>query len=255
MSDDNKFFRWVWRLNGLLLVLLLGGGLIGGAYFFWESYLINHYVEAHYANVVKPNLNAPVYALETADKTLPFLTGAPERLYALAERVAYDPDKRTVHNILALNDEAKTSHWLFAPGKQVILDSEMLYQFPSGKRDEAVAGYRLPGMALVVAEADTNKDGAVDEHDHQALYFYHLDGKPPVKILSGDRILLDAPGFPNLNLHVFYQDGGKSFALTYSIPDLTVTAKISVSGLPNLATPGKNGPVKIGFVGTTQISD
>jgi hypothetical protein len=252
MSDENKFFRFVWRVNALVLLLALVGG---GGWAAWQSYKLAH--EARTDILFMPEQKGPsAFSLQAADPSGVFSSGMPERLYYLVENDTGAQDHATTRNILALNDKAKTSHWLFAQGKRAILDESMVYKFAKRTADaEEGGGYGFAALAIVVVENDTNRDGRFDAKDRQSLYITRLDGKAPVKLLTADRIVLETAIFQQNVQRLIAQDDGKSFEITYSVPDLEVVAKIPLPGLPNLDKPGKAGPSKIGFTGVTRVAD
>ena len=243
MSDENKFFRLVWRLNAILLLALLLLVVIALSVRLAWHHSHSPLDKANFTDTVKMLKGWSTATLEPVDTPFAGLNGASERVWSLVD--GGGPNQRIVRNILALNDKAGTSHWLFAPGPRVIVDSVMQIGRPDRENTVSI-GYI--GMVLVVADADTNKDGVVDERDRLSLYYYGLDDKLPVKMLAADRIILESTFVQDETLRLFVQDGGKSFELTYSLPDLVVHAKIPVSGLPNLTKPNR-GVLKIGFTG------
>jgi hypothetical protein len=259
MPEQNGFFRWVWRINGLLLLLLLLGALAAiGCRIAWHT----HAGMERFHTMFRPgHLTAgkETYSLVPLDG-IGMLTGSPlpEKLYALSRNSdwpvdRHHPQHETITNILAVDEAAKSSHWLFKQGERAVLADDLLYDTASPKQglvaeQDFVA--KLSGIVMVVAENDTNKDGRYTAEDEQALYVYRFDGKPPEKLLSADTIVLARKVFNEKKYRFFYQAGGKTFDVAYSVPDFIPVSKIEISNLPKLADPP---PVmKIGFTGIEQ---
>jgi len=240
MSDQNGFFRFVWRANGLLLLgllLVLSGFL---AFTQWKEWKSRQETDRYLATA-KAQRAETSFTLQPADGA--GLFGEPTALYLLEEDTApYMPEPHPayilVHNVLSVDQKAGTSHWLFAQGPQVILQERAFSEFPSGKDGEYSASRPLhQGIALVVAEGDSNKDGVVDDGDRQSLYIYRLADKKLSKVLTASQIQLGETAMAEDRLYLIYQDGGKSYSVIYTLPDATVVSKIVVPDLPILSKP------------------
>jgi len=240
----------VWRVNGLLLLILLLG--LSGFWVFteWKDWKFRQENDRYLATA-KAQQAETSFSLQAADGVS--LIGGPTALYLLQEDTApYMPEPHPAyiitHNVLFVDQKTGTSRWLFAHGPQIILQERAFSEFTSGKDDENSAPRPLhQGIALVVAEGDSNKDGVVDDNDRQTLYFYHYEDKAPVKVLSAQRISFLGGGLPSSMVDIIYQDGGKSYAVSYAALDLKVLSKIAVPNLPNLSKP-KHATSKFGFI-------
>ncbi len=260
MTDNNAFFRFVWRFNGIVIMLLLLGALICGGVGLalrsgvipWHDARLLHFDGHHHAR----------HGYFLTSLNYGYMAGADtERLYALNRRsfrpehhafmpVVFPDDYRTV-NILVVDQKSKASHWLFTPGHRRILSQNMLYYIskPAAKRaDNVVPVMQVAGLALVVAEPGAGKDKKAKKC--QVLYFYAMDGKAPVKILEADRIEIMSNTSPD-RFELFYQKDGKSFAATYALPKFTLESQIAIAGLPKLNNGSAHG-AKIGFAGIDQ---
>ena len=174
MSDDNKFFRWVWRVNAVVLLLALIGGCAclafqANAVFKWFP-PSNTYTPAQ----LEPSgMFQPVPPKDgTAGKfelvvTEPGVVGKSQML-ALVRQLARgmegvssgfssQPGTQTV-NILAVEPELAKAHWLFEGQNRWIVFHKA---FAETGPDTA--------LALEVIEEDTNKDGKVAPNDRHAF--------------------------------------------------------------------------------------
>lgn len=266
MTDENKFFRFVWRFNAVLLLLAMGflAVLIAGKAWKPDFDPLNFnrpsaYLEAQMkAASLQHYFLAPVEVVYGVENPTP-----PETLYSLSrQRNGFDMFEpfaaAEAVNVLALDEKAKTSRWLFAPGKRVILSQTMLHNYettkvPNTEQDAYIT--RVIGLAMIVVDTDTDKDGKLTSKDRQALYFYRLDGKAPAKILSAGRILLQTGTGETKHLHLFYQDEGKTFAVSYSVPAFELSSKIAVSGMPQLQGTAGQVPANLETITLTGASE
>lgn len=233
MHDENRFFRWVWRVNGfLLLLLLLGVAAAGVCKLAWHG---DRHMFAHWHHKMPAaHPAADAYSLVPNPST-DMQSAAPkaERLYALQKTVA-GPVTRTI-NLLAVEDGDKSTHWLFKPAERAILAQAPLLGYEKQPPAEGARRLGLVGLSMVVAEADTNGDGQYTEDDRQTVYVYRFDAEPPLKVLTADRIISSHEFADNSRVHIVYQSGGKSIAATYSLPDFKLLSEIAVPGLPKLS--------------------
>lgn len=263
MSDENKFFRFVWRFNGVVIMLLLLGALVCGGVGIAHHHGLMHWRGhdarfAHFAGDFHAGKAAREYTLRWIDFGFMGEQGG-ERLYAL-DRYSVDKrdrlpvpfarnDELATVNILAVDEASKTSRWLFPHGERAILSETNLYAYdtnPKTNNPEAV----VPGsasLALLVVESDSNKDGKLNGEDRPTLYFYRGTGEKPVKVLEADRIAVVPVTYGAKQFRLFYQKDGKSFAASYSLPQCKLESEIAVSGLPDLA---KSGNPNLGVVVT-----
>jgi hypothetical protein len=265
MSDENKFFRFVWRANGLILLVMLVAIVAAVAYRAARDARGYAVSEAHLVQVVKTfeKQRAEDAGYGLVPLNLAFLQGAnrTERLYALQKELPRSRPSRPrwdatddvwAINILTIDDKAGTSRWLFADRNHTIISETMLITFDTpdtAKGDEKGAnGPHVGGLAMVVIDADTNKDGKIDDKDADALYFYRCDGKAPVKVLDADRIVEVPYTFGTTSYEVFYQKGGKTFAASYSARDLSLKSQVAIADSPALKRAGGRDR-RIGFVG------
>ncbi len=256
MMDNNGFFRFVWRFNGIVIMLLLLGALVcGGVGLAARHHLIHwKWLDARTVHMPKGFQVPQGYSLVPLDMGL-VANAAGERLYALDRYVRPRPPfgpfvtaPETVSvNVLAINEKTRTSRWLFTKADRLILSQTTLYGPMAPAKNDEMPAMNISGVVFVIADTDTNKDGKITAQDAQSLYIYRMDGKEPVKVLDADRIVLVPSVYGAKHLELFYQKGDKSFAVTYSLPKLELESQIAISDLPMLndaAAPH----LKIGFV-------
>jgi hypothetical protein len=237
--DQNRFFRWVWRLNALLLAL--GGILIVG--FAAKNLLFTPQwqppPEGHFAPVPKDAEKDSTYRLEATNigfageniLSLHKWNGVP-RSYGLAMEMRVSSSYMGAIdgvNLLALSGSTGAGHWLFHGYKRVVVSEAGMV------RDSVppVPGVVPNPIALVIQtiDADTNNDGEFTEKDKQSLYVYRPGMQFAEKFLDADYIVsreqIDADHFL-----VVYEHGRSAIAATFSIPDFKLKSERPIPSVP-----------------------
>jgi hypothetical protein len=250
MSDENKFFRFVWRLNAVLLLLgILAVGAVVGVRIAWPDFDIVHWKQVKSFNVLEAIQAAGVaesYTLEQLDQCgLCEGPGPTEKLYAVVRHgsgtnpvMPWAQTSQKV-NVAVLDDKKKASRWLFPKGERAILSATVLYKWvvDEERKTDTGATTQMLGTFMVVVETDSNKDGRLDNLDRQSLYAYRFDGKPVVRLLTADRIITVGSPTQTDKYRVVYQTGNTTIAVTYSAPDFVVLSEIPIADMPKLQDP------------------
>jgi len=257
MKEENGFLRFFRRFNILLLTVVGLGFLVmqGNLLLDWlrshEMLPILHHEEP----LLPPPAPQFTYRLDGVPGTDLFGGKQTEKFYALVRNdrfggFGYPPARPEAVNILAVDRATNANRWLFKGIDREILSENAFYVSVAKEEASADEGVRftVAGLAMVVADADTNNDGAVDAGDRQSLYVYRMDGKEPVKVLTAEYIGLELTAGAKTCL-VFYQDSKSAFAATYSVPDMKLLTKAPIAELPKLER--EMGPryQRIGFTG------
>jgi hypothetical protein len=249
--DQNGFFRWVWRLNALLLAV---GGLfllVMAIMAFFTRPWYGPTPEGHFAPVPKGAEKHSTYRIARLEISvghedifqLGRWDGSPNE-YGLqdiivAPRSAVYTGPNTV-NLLAVDDVSGASHWLFRG-----YDREIVRQETVTKRDEepgpptvAAPGTPAPygnhSIALVIhtIDADTDKDGELTGKDRQSLYIYRPGMGFAVKLLDADLVLSTAQA-DDAHYLVVYERGRDAIAATYSLPDFKLVSQKRIPPVPD----------------------
>jgi hypothetical protein len=238
MADDNRFFRWLWRINSLLFFLVILGVLI--AFFIM------------FAGEV-PHGPTPMAQMKSGEDTYAFggglgeasnssllthLDGTEENIAVLRRNSRGNPyglgsgsrsyDGGGTVNLLSLDLKTMKNRWLF-PG--VKRDIESVYQVRTSVPVPQNASDSVTALLMDVADADTNGDGKIASSDHHALYVYRIGTAAPVKLidawwvsgvqqLDGERVV------------VTYYDGKADHAVLISAKDFRVVADTILSATP-----------------------
>lgn len=235
------WFTRVWTTFYLVLMMFVMTGVS-----IWLGQDLINYVDRHWSvPLLKPLVtakNAPHvqskleygFVIEVFPNAL---GSSGDELYLLRRKLTFSGmasagDRGVVANILSVNSQTGESHWVFKGSDRAILETQPVYGLPS---DDPNASVMMPlkGIAMIVAEQDTDKDGEVGAGDRVTLCIYRLDGKAPEKLLTADRIKL-VQG--TVRSRVFYQNGSNSFLAAYSMPEFRLLQKAPVADMPKLAS-------------------
>jgi len=244
MSDDNRFFRSVWRFNAIVIALVALGSLamvgIGawmqfGAPYDWKA------PAGHFAPV--PKTAEQKYTYRLAPEPLDQLAGTHEQLFVL-RRWEGDPQEfgladvkvsssyRGIDiddvNLLLVDDDTGDARWLF-PGYERLIASEQSIDGPN-----LIPGTQVRttvGLIIDAVDADTDKDGKLTERDRHTLYGYRLDTGRAVKIVSAD-LILGTRQIGTDRLVVTYEDGKAANVAIYSLSDFKLISQKPLPDVP-----------------------
>ena len=229
MTDSHPFFRFVWRLNALVM---LGVAVVVGSFVAYEL--------ARQAFRSRAVYRAPDRGMETPLPTAerepsappqevlhvgqfsradghvfhaPLYAGRPGDAYKYVSSVKGGGGER-IRNIMIFDSRTGAVTRLFPDDKGRILDEDLVSRAPDEKsRSEPLA------RVYVYVAADTNGDGRLDGSDRQRIYVTKPDGSGP--LLLAEDVDRYAPAQPTRNseaiLAYFLRRGGE---LTYGEFDL-----------------------------------
>jgi hypothetical protein len=252
VQEDNKFFRYVWRVDAVLLAM---AGLAVVVLVTWE--LVANLLRPGYEPVPEGNFR-PVpkdaeqnytYRLEDQggaaslphEKILALRRwkGAPAS-YGLAksrvleESSAYISAEHSyvdVVNLLLIDTVSGTSRWLFNGYKRLVSSQEIIYA--GGPRSWAVEPSQNQPIALVIhsVDADTNNDGEFDSKDDQSLYYLRPNDSRAVKFFSA-KYMLSTGETDRGDYLVVYEKGRSAFAATFRVPDFKLKSLKQLPAVP-----------------------
>ena len=242
MSDENKFFRYVWRFNALALAALGIAGLfgilaIGVAQIGFER---NWAPPGHFGVMPKDGEKGFAYALDSEPVRL---AGTQEEVFVLQRWKAGEGRtklRRVLEgssrysdfgferaNLLVVHADGGPSRWLFRDNDRAILSQDSVLV------SEPVTGEPPPkaiGLVVKTAGIKIDENGTMTLEGPQALYIYHVGGTEAVPFFSAD-VILDSRQFGADRYVVIYENGASTKLATYSIPDFKL---ISEQPLPNM---------------------
>jgi hypothetical protein len=264
MPEENRFFRWVWRFNAVVIALAVLGLLGIAAASFVVGYLHpwqNEKPEGHFTPVQNAAEAHNTYRLRSTG-TIAFLKagggqevdlvfslgnweGSPNE-YGL-QHINRSGSYREPYNanVLLVSTNAGEGHWLFSGIGRNILSWDAVVD-PTAKdapeiasvEPQVVSARGLNGgfsaakaLVLKVVDKDTDKDGELTAKDGLSLYTWRLGEKTPVKLLDADLVTSQTQIGAD-RYAISYESKGAAFLAVYSVPDFKLVIKKSLPKLP-----------------------
>ena len=250
MTDDNRFFRYVWRFNAIVIalaaiVIIVTVGWSTLAWMLFRPALVPP-PEGHFAPVPRAAEREFTYRLEATPTVaqlgnekifmLKRWRGEPN-VYGLedigAPYASSGPDSgiRDV-NLMAIDARDASSHWLFAGYQRAVLSVDSVYAIrPAGVPAPGEPPAPAIAIAIQVVAADTNGDGDLGPKDKQTLYVYRVGDTVAVKLLDAD-YFLTASQLDDARYLVVYEKGPKATAAIYSVPDFKLVSQAPLRNVP-----------------------
>jgi hypothetical protein len=246
MPDENRFFRFVWRFNGiaiavLLLVLLL---VVVGTYtigLFEDRHAQNAQpaaVVVHADKAVSYQLSDTPTALSGTDEVVFGLNRAdgsenPYKLRHLLASGSYERPSTLEVNLLVVRGDG-SSQWLFRGNNRAILSQNEICAIKEFQQ-VSVMGVEptcktTSALVIDVSGIRVDEKGEYEMTTPESLYVYRPGGREPEKFATADVIRTSRQ--LGINRYVVVSEtGGKATTAIYSIPDFKL---ISQKPLPNV---------------------
>ena len=214
-GEHNKFFLWVWRINGIaILIVAIFAGIFMLRIFtniFWErpqDPVITNVAEDPEGKE-KWVLGGPGYISGSNYILVPLVsenTAVDLRHKGGSASVSYgrrriDPSK----NVLFIDGTTNSSHWLFNSNDQLITEIEQFpYHYGSDAPDVRAVFYQ-------VVLHDTNNDKVLNEQDQKSLAASKPDGSTYTVVIDNlDRVVSKSLAGES-NVLIVYQNKGIGF--------------------------------------------
>jgi hypothetical protein len=228
----NKFDRILWRINGILFLLILIFGTYGIVRSFSQPFprapshqngpaIVNEAQgtnEKELLHLEWPSRIAGTSILRMALRSEPL-----SKESSSFSSFKGGADRPQTRNFLFIDHSDLSSWWLFEAFDYAILKEHDLRADIEGKDK------RVIGPVFEVATADTNGDHRVTNEDRLAAFFTAADGRKPVQIVSPSDRIISVDQVTNTQVLIVYQRGPTVTAGLFSTQD---GAKIKESPIP-----------------------
>jgi hypothetical protein len=235
MKTD-KVFKWIWNINGL--ILLLGLILIVVVTF----YQLGEYIFKDSPNE-QPSLNLATdesgeekwnlgYPNRIGKTDFYYVPLESEKLYVKKQsRVEsfsmYDYKPTRSKNVIFINSNTNKSNWLFESVQQLITEIHILGKDHKTKSITKAISYE-------VINNDTNKDGVFDNLDKRTFALSRIDGTRYSEIIAGYNRIVESRVNNDGNLFVIFIDNDTVYSMlidlnTFKILDKGALPRVSDS--------------------------
>lgn len=226
----DKFFSWVWRINGLLIlcVSLLIVGRIG------FDLLETHAKQNQPSEPTVTNIAADPDGIEKWVLGVPRKISGSDFEYVRleSENTSIEPVDNTLNmfgsdekyiskeakNILFLNRKEETAKWLFEDIHQLIVSiGELPDPYSTARSNKSEQPSDAISIIYSVITKDINGDGLVDDSDESALAVSDVDGTNYNVILEGFERNISTELLDEDTIAILYQKSGKVYSRKYSL--------------------------------------
>jgi len=239
--DDNRFFKFVWRVNAVALFLLLAAVvIIGGVELISDAFRSNEPVVI--TNIADDPAGEEKWALgspqtiEGTDFTYIPLVSEKKSIDTTSPNFKakglhsygggyFSPSR----NLLFVNKKTREMSWLFKDNNQLLLDIDLL-----SNSAECTDDRRIIAILYRVIKSDANSDGILAADDVADLAISSSDGSNYKEILPAVERVYGTEIIEGKDLLILYQSKGKGYASTVRLNDLSVQG---TSEMPRIEAP------------------
>jgi hypothetical protein len=230
--EENKFFKWIWRIVAIGLLLMIITGLYG--FIRNEVKKLNRPTMDRFEpvstlakdpqKVEKWVLRTAPYVADNSDYTILSLysqynkvEGSDKNYYATTSNVEkYYRDRSK--NILFVNTKENSSSWLFPTNNQLILDYQSnVHLFTEGHPYYMDTGRKKVEKATFIyyklINKDTNGDKIITESDHLNFAVSDTSGKNYRVVVEDMEIIISMKTINKETMSLIYQKDGIAHSL------------------------------------------
>lgn len=234
--NSEKFFKWVWRLNGLILLIGVTAILVIVSYEFSKdrNYRAPEPIVVGIAEdpegKEKWSLGHPTHVSGTDYMLIPLESENNEveekgisrasKTYSFYSDYSHAPAK----NILFLNYENNDTRWLFESVNQLILSVEEFPYSYSGNEKQSVT----KAIFYRVVTKDTSGDKKLSKEDEPMFALTRPDGTGFEVILHKYDRIMSKLILENGNLFILYQLDGIAYGEKYSLNPFKSLSRIKL---------------------------
>jgi hypothetical protein len=220
MNEDSRFFRFVWRFNGL--VIMIAGVLAIGVLAF-TGYAI-------YKDVTRDREARNIVNVQEENDSkkswqLGYMTGIDGSPYVMVPLnsvqdyadSSYSDSSSSARNYLFINSQDNAKHWLFDTNEYVIANTELL-----SEKDYDAADRKVRAILYRIIKADSNNDQRLTDDDLQAVALSLPDGKGYKEILSDIDLFVGSRLVDEDKLLIVFQRQGLGYSATINLDGFVI---------------------------------
>ena len=226
--EENKYFRFVWRVNGIAIMLLLLFVIGVGGYKFIKDILHRERPPVITNVAVDPQgeekwtLGRPesidgtqfIYIPLVSEKKNISISGPGMLKEVNSYGQGYFAPSR---NLLFVNKQTRDMKWLFKDNRQLIADMDMLSVRKQDDKDRMI-----DAILYQVISKDTNGDKKLTSEDLADIAISNPDGTRFKEVFQSVERVFGATSVGGRDVLVLYQSNGKGYASTIRLQDMSV---------------------------------
>ncbi len=217
--EENKFFRLVWRFNGIILMvagILAIGALIFAGYQIYSETTSDRSIR----NVVNIQKDAEIeeswqlgYMREIPGTPYVMVPLTSDQNYAQS---SYSKSSSSSRNYLFINSKSNDQHWLFNKNIFLIADTEMLSEHGCGTEENVLA------ILYQVIKEDTDKDNRFTIKDFKTISISQYSGRGYKELIEDVDIFVGHRTVDENTLLIIYQKQGIGYSANVTLSDFTL---------------------------------
>ena len=226
--DENKFFKFIWRINGLLIFSIAALSLILLTFTLYHEF--NRATgERNVHSVVNVDEEQEVENRWVFGQ-ISTLQDTPYIILPLYSNQEYDQtyfskSARSNRNYLYINTLTENKNWLYDHNRFLISDRETL----KIKKVDSEKDQKTPIAHLFqVIENDTNADGRLNTKDKLNIVLTHIDGTNRQNILSNIDDFLGHTLNDNNELVALYSKDNATFSVRINLETFKISSQTEV---------------------------
>jgi hypothetical protein len=224
----NRFFRFVWRFNGIALMLtavvvVIVGGFMGVVMYreFTRERTVSNVVNVEGARNVSEKLRlGQLIPIEGSSYLMVPLTS--DQTYSQSY---YDKSSYSQRNLLFVDTKGAASHWLFDTNEYLIVNSSFITEGAEQPKPKPVRA-----ILYVVVKADTNGDKRLTDNDRKTIGLSLPDGSNYKEIIT-DVDAVVGHHLLDRDVIIIYQKQATGYSARVALSDFSV---ISRTELPKI---------------------
>lgn len=219
--EDNSFFRFVWRINGLVIMV---GGLMAIVVLAFSGYKIAKDItrERGVRNIVNVKEEKNVqekWQLGNLSK----VQGSPYVMISLNSDQSYAQSYyskalSSVRNYLFINSSSNEKHWLLETNQYLITNATFLLS----EKEDCSKPKNVIAILYKIVKDDTNNDGRLTGDDLQTIGLSLPTGQGYKEVINGIDQFIGYSLVDEGSVLVVFQRNGVGFSAHISLSDFTV---------------------------------
>ncbi|WP_448568204.1 hypothetical protein [Thalassotalea ganghwensis] len=232
MKTD-RFFKWIWNFNGLILFIGIVIGTLLISYQLISAFLKDDVVDQPTLNLAQDEKkeekwslgypskvgNTDFYFIPLESEKLSVEKKERGRMYEFSSG-SYTPTRSK--NVLLINGNTNQAVWLFDSIEQLIIDIKPLVDREF--KDNTITR----GISYEVINSDTNKDTKLDYTDKRTFALSKVDGSGYTEIISGYNRIVESSLNSEGNLFVVFITNNEVYSMVIDLITFKVRNKSSL---------------------------
>jgi hypothetical protein len=219
--EENKFFRYIWRINGLIL-LVAGIMAIGVLAFAGYKIYGETTRDRSTRNIVNIQEDSEIkekwllgYMEDIQGTSYVMVPLNSDQNYAQSY---YSKSSSSARNYLFINSKNNEQHWLFKNNKYLIADKTMLSE--QGYRNEE---RNIRAILYQVIKKDTDNDNRLTSKDLKTISISGPNGSGYKELIQGVDVFVGQRTVDENTLLIVYQKQGVGYSANVSLSELAIS--------------------------------